>query len=267
MGSPCCHGASRVFRDFGTIRDPRALVRTIHAMDVEAGGSVRDRLAFIFDRIRRAAHEAGRKEDDVRLVGASKAVPADHIREAIGGGLRILGENRLQEALPKIDALRGEGVTWHFIGRLQRRKVRAVVGVFELIHSVDSLELAEEIDRRAGAAGLRQDILLEINVGEEQSKAGFLAREIEQALPRMAALEHVAVQGLMAIPPMVGDAEESRPYFRCLRDLAVRLTKQGIPRISLKELSMGMSNDYVAAIQEGATLIRLGTAIFGGRRD
>ena len=235
-------------------------------MDVEAGGSVRDRLAFIVNRIRSAAHEAGRNPGDVRLVGASKAVPLVRVREAIGAGLAIVGENRLQEALPKIEALKGERVRWHFIGRLQRRKVRAVVGVFELIHSVDSLELAEEIDRRAGAAGLRQNILLEINVGEEQSKAGFLAHEIEQALPRMAALEHVAVQGLMAIPPPVGEAEQSRPYFRSLRELAARLTTQGIPHISLTELSMGMSNDYVIAIQEGATLIRLGTAIFGERR-
>jgi pyridoxal phosphate enzyme (YggS family) len=235
-------------------------------MDVEAGSSVRDRLAFILDRIRRTAHEAGRHEGDVRLVGASKAVPAARIREAIGAGLTIVGENRLQEALPKIEALKEERVSWHFIGRLQRRKVRAVVGVFELIHSVDSLELAEEIERRAAAAGLRQNILLEINVGEEESKAGFTAHEIEQALPRVAALEHVAVQGLMAIPPLAGDAEQSRPYFRGLRELAARLTKENDPRISLAELSMGMSNDYVVAIQEGATLVRLGTAIFGGRR-
>jgi pyridoxal phosphate enzyme (YggS family) len=237
------------------------------AMDVEAGGSIKDRLAVIFDQIRKAAREAGRSEGDVRLVGASKAIPTDRIREAIAAGLTIIGENRLQEALPKIEALEGERVSWHFIGRLQRRKVRAVVGVFELIHSVDSLELAEEIDRRAGAAGLRQRILLEINVGDEHSKAGFLCHEIEQALPHMAALEHVAVQGLMTIPPRVGDAKESRPYFRSLRELAERLRNQHIPRISLTELSMGMSNDYVVAIQEGATLIRLGTAIFGGRRD
>jgi pyridoxal phosphate enzyme (YggS family) len=236
-------------------------------MDVEAGGSIRDRLAFIFDQIRQAAHEAGRKERDVRLVAATKAVAVDRIQEAVRAGVTIAGENRLQEALPKIDALKEERICWHFIGRLQRRKVRAVVGVFDLIHSVDSLELAEEIDRRAGAGGLRQNILLEINVGEEQSKAGFLAHEIEQALPRLAALKHVAVQGLMAIPPLVDDAEQSRPYFRCLRELAAGLRTQNIPRISLTELSMGMSNDYLVAIQEGATLIRIGTAIFGERRD
>ena len=235
-------------------------------MDVGDGGSVRDRLAFIFDQIRQATHEAGRKEGDVRLVAATKAVPVDRIQEAVRAGVTIAGENRLQEALPKIDTLKEERICWHFIGQLQRRKVRAVVGVFELIHSVDSVELAEEIDRRAAAAGLRQDILLEINVGEEQSKAGFLVHQIEAAFPRLAALDHIAVRGLMAIPPPAGHAEQSRPYFRRLRQLGERLTGQGIANVTLTEFSMGMSNDYVVAIQEGATLIRLGTAIFGGRR-
>jgi len=235
-------------------------------MDVEAGDSVRDRLALVCDRIQAAMNMAGREEGGVRVVAASKSVPIERLREAIAAGVRIAGENRLQEALPKIDALKGEDITWHFIGQLQRRKVRAVVGVFELIHSVDSLELAVEIDRRAAVAGLRQNILLEINVGKEQSKAGFLVDEVKDVLPRMATLDHVVVQGLMAIPPPVRDAEESRPYFRRLRDLAAQLTTQGLTNTSLTELSMGMSNDYMVAIQEGATLVRLGTAIFGGRR-
>ena len=235
-------------------------------MDVQAGDSIKDRLAGVLDRTRSAMLEAGRDEGTVRLVAASKAVSIDRIREAINAGVQIAGENRLQEALPKIEALKEERITWHFIGQLQRRKVRAVVGVFELIHSVDSVELAAEIDRRAAAAGLRQKILLEINIGAEQSKAGFLADEVEQVLPQLAALNHVAIEGLMAVPPSVREAEQSRPYFRRLRELAVRLANQRLPGISLKELSMGMSNDYVVAIQEGATLIRLGTAIFGGRR-
>lgn len=234
---------------------------------MDAGDSIRDRLAFVFDRIRRATQESGRDEDGVRLVAATKSVPVDRIREAIAAGVQIAGENRLQEALPKMDALKGERIAWHFIGQLQRRKVRAVVGVFELIHSVDTLELASEIDQRAAAAGLRQKILLEVNLGAEESKAGFLADEIEEAFPRVAALNHVAIQGLMTIPPPVRDAEQSRPHFRRLRELAARLTRQGIPGVSMTELSMGMSNDYIVAIQEGATLIRLGTAIFGGRRD
>lgn len=235
-------------------------------MDVTAGGSIKDRLALVFEQIHRAIQDAGRVEGQVRLVGASKAVPADRIREAIAAGLHIAGENRLQEALPKIEALKGEHISWHFIGQLQRRKVRSIVGVFDLIHSVDSLELASEIDRRAAAAGLRQKILLEVNLGEEESKAGFAVHKLEEAFPQLAALEHVVIQGLMAIPPPVADAEQSRPYFRRLRELAAGLMRQGIPGVSLTELSMGMSNDYVVAIQEGATLVRLGTAIFGGRR-
>lgn len=235
-------------------------------MHVEADGSIRDRLTLVYDQIRRALRESGRDEGEVRLVAATKSVPVERIREAIAAGLRIAGENRLQEALPKIEALKKEGITWHFIGQLQRRKVRAVVGVFDLIHSVDSLELAAEIDHRAAAAGIRQNILLEINLGAEPSKAGFLEKKLEEAFPQLAALKHVAIQGLMAIPPVVRDAEQSRPHFRRLRHLSALLMRQGIPGISLTELSMGMSSDYVEAIQEGATLIRLGTAIFGGRR-
>lgn len=233
---------------------------------MDAGDSIKDRVAFVFDQIRRATQESEREQSGVRLVAATKAVTADRIREAIAAGVQIAGENRLQEALPKIAALKHERIAWHFIGQLQRRKVRAVVGVFELIHSVDSLELASEIDQRAAAAGLRQKILLEVNLGAEQSKAGFLADEVEEALPRLASLNHVTIQGLMAIPPPVRDAEQSRPHFRRLRELAARLTQRGIPGVQLTELSMGMSNDYMVAIQEGATLIRLGTAIFGGRR-
>jgi PLP dependent protein len=235
-------------------------------MDGKADGTVKDRVAYVLDRMRRAIREAGRKDGEVRLVAASKAVTVDRIREAIDAGVQIVGENRLQEALPKIEALKGARISWHFIGQLQRRKARAVVGVFDLIHSVDSLELAAEIDRWAKAAGLRQKILIEINLGTEPSKAGFLADEVEKAFPRLAALQHLAIDGLMAVPPLVREPEQSRPYFRNLRELAGRLMRQGLPGVSLTQLSMGMSNDYVVAIQEGATLIRLGTAIFGGRR-
>src|SRR6476660_4120960 len=146
-------------------------------MDVQAGDSIKDRLAGVFDRTRSAMLEAGRDEKTVRLVAASKSVTIDRVREAVRAGVQIAGENRLQDALPKIEALKGERLSWHFIGQLQRRKARAVVGVFELIHSVDSVELAAEIDRRAAAVGVRQKILLEINLGAEESKAGFLTDE------------------------------------------------------------------------------------------
>jgi len=234
-------------------------------MDEQTGDSIGDRLRLVLRQIQHAIQKAGRSEGSVQLVAATKTVSVDRIREAIAAGLDIAGESRLQEALPKIEALRGEPIRWHFIGTLQRRKVRSIVGEFDLIHSVDSLELAQEVDRRAEAAGLRQDILLEINVGKEKSKAGFLDDEAERVLPQLGELEHVAVKGLMTIPPLVRETEEARPYFRHLRELAVRLTQQGIPRISMSELSMGMSHDYVVAIEEGATIVRVGTAIFGVR--
>jgi pyridoxal phosphate enzyme (YggS family) len=235
-------------------------------MDAEAGDSIENRIAFVLNQIRVATRKAGRADGSVRLVGATKSVAVGDIRRAAGAGLTLAGENRLQEALPKIEALKDTGVIWHFIGRLQRRKVRSVVGIFDLIHSVDSLELAREIDRRAKAAGLRQKILLEVNIAEESSKAGFLGDQVEGVLPQLAALDHVAVCGLMAIPPLMSEPERARRYFRALRDLATRFMEHEITRISMDELSMGMSHDYEIAIEEGATLVRLGTGLFGKRR-
>ena len=200
------------------------------------------------------------------LVAATKSVGLDQIREGIAAGLRILGENRLQEALPKVEALQGAPIQWHFIGHLQRRKVRSVVGVFGLIHSVDSLELAEEIERRAREAKLRQAVLLEVNLEGEATKTGFRPDELERLLPQLGALPHVVVKGLMAIPPPVCDPEQARPYFGRLRELAQRLSGQSISTVSLTELSMGMSSDYSVAVEEGATMVRVGTAIFGARR-
>ena len=234
-------------------------------MDSQAGGSIGDRVSFVLDRIRSAEEASGRPKGSVRLVAATKAVSSERIREGIAAGLTLAGENRLQEALPKIEALQGEPIKWHFIGQLQRRKVRSVIGIFELIHSVDSFDLAQEIDRRAEAAGRRQDILLEVNIGGEGSKSGFESGDLEQTLLRFGTLTHVAVKGLMAVPPPVDVAEQARRYFRALRELARRLSLQAIPRISMDELSMGMSNDYQVAIEEGATLVRVGTAIFGAR--
>lgn len=234
-------------------------------MDAEATQSIGDNLRDVYERIRRAALAAGRREDSIRLVAATKSVSLDAIRQGLAAGLNILGESRLQEALPKIEALRGEPVRWHFIGRLQRRKARAVVGVFDLIHSVDTLELAHEIDRRAQDAGHQQAVLLEVNIGDEETKAGFRPDELISLLPELSRFPYMVVKGLMTIPPPTSDAEGARPYFRRLRELAQRLG-QDVPGLSMDELSMGMSNDYVVAVEEGATLVRVGTAIFGTRR-
>lgn len=231
----------------------------------DSGDSIGDRLKLLLQHIRRATLAAGRSEGSVRLVAATKTVSVQEIREAISWGLTLAGENRLQEALPKIEALQCEAIRWHFIGRLQRRKVRGVVGVFELIHSVDSLELAEEIDQRAEVAGLRQDILLEVNIGGETTKTGFRPEDLECTLSHVERLTHVTVRGLMTIPPPVKHAEEARPYFRRMRELAERLSQRANQLVSLEELSMGMSNDYQVAIEEGATLVRIGTALFGPR--
>lgn len=224
--------------------------------------AVRRNVGLVLERIRQAAARAGRPPDAIRLVAATKSVPPERIRAAIDAGVRILGENRLQEALPKIEALGSTaGIAWHFIGRLQRRKVREVVGRFQAIHSVESLDLAEEIDRRAGQAGIRQTALLEVNLGGEASKGGFPPESLGKALDDMDRLANLVVVGLMAIPPLSAEAEGARPHFRRLRELAASLG-----RPALRELSMGMSQDYEVAVEEGATMVRVGTAIFGARR-
>ena len=235
-------------------------------MDAEVG-TIAGRVRVVLDEIRRAAVRAGRVPDQVRLVAASKTVPVERLREAVDAGIRHLGENRLQEALPKIETLDREGVLWHFIGTLQRRKVKSVVGRFETIHSVDSLALAEEINRQAREAGLRQRVLLEVNLGGEASKGGFAPSELAAALPALNELSGLDIRGLMAIPPPTPTAEDARPYFRQLRELAQALTVQGCRNINMQELSMGMSHDFPVAIEEGATYVRVGTAIFGARGE
>jgi pyridoxal phosphate enzyme (YggS family) len=229
-------------------------------------GSVGDNVRHILDAIRSAAVRSKRDPDSIRLIAATKAVGIERIREAMFAGVTILGENRLQEALPKVERLGREHLSWHFIGRLQRRKVKMVVGLFELIHSVDSLDLAEEINRRAEQAGLSQSILLEVNIGGEKSKGGWLPASVADALPELSRMSHLRIQGLMAIPPPAPDTETARPHFRRLRELGRSLTGSGFENINMDELSMGMSGDYEVAIEEGATYVRLGTAIFGARR-
>jgi pyridoxal phosphate enzyme (YggS family) len=202
------------------------------------------------ETISQAALRAGR---------SPKSVSPERVRAAVEAGVRTLGENRLQEALPKIEAVGDcEGLTWHFIGRLQRRKVKSVVGRFDVIHSVESLDLAEEINRRAAEAGLVQAVLMEVNVGEEASKGGVAPAALAETAAAIAALPHLSLRGLMAVPPLSTDPEAARPYFRRLRELALSL--------KLTELSMGMSQDYAVAVEEGATMVRVGTAIFGARR-
>lgn len=226
--------------------------------------TVADRVRSVLSNIRAAAERVGRPAHSVRLVAVTKTVTVDRIQEGLAAGLAILGENRVQEALPKIAALKEAPIRWHFIGHLQRRKVRSVIGLFELIHSVDSVALAQEIDRRAGEAGTCQDVLLEVNIGNEASKTGFHPEALVGLVPAVASLPHLRVKGLMAIPPPT-EAERARLYFRKLRELAGRIAELKLPSVSMDELSMGMSNDYWVAVEEGATLVRVGTALFGAR--
>jgi pyridoxal phosphate enzyme (YggS family) len=227
--------------------------------------TIAKRVQSVLTKIRSAEEKAGRPAGTVRLVAATKTVPVEHIAEGVRAGLSILGENRVQEALPKITAFTQEPVHWHFLGQLQRRKVRSVIGLFDLIHSVDSLDLAQELDRRGGQAGRRQNVLLEVNIGREPTKAGFHPEDVVRSVPMMAQLSHTCIKGLMTIPPPTTDPDSARPYFRQLHDLALQIDALELPTVSMNELSMGMSNDYEIAIEEGATLVRVGTAIFGAR--
>ena len=225
----------------------------------------------VLDRAAAAAARAGRHPAEVRLVAVTKAVGAGPILEAIDGGLRVFGENYVQEAAQKIaDVKAGRPdlapeVAWHFIGKLQRNKARHAVSAFEVIHSVDSTALAREIDRRArGIAGM-QRILLEVNVGGESTKAGFTPEAVLAEAPAIDALANLRLLGLMAVPPPEGDPEENRPRFRALRELRDEIRRRGLAGEGFRDLSMGMTQDFEVAIEEGATWIRVGTAIFGER--
>lgn len=234
-------------------------------MEALIDGTIARRVQSVLTKIRSAEAKAGRPAGSVRLVAATKTVTVDRIQEGLNAGLTILGENRVQEALPKVAAFSEAPVRWHFIGQLQRRKVRSVIGLFEVLHSVDSLELAQEIDRRAGEVGCRQSVLIEVNIGNEPTKAGFSPDDLVQAVTTMAECSHISIRGLMTIPPQTDHPDSARPYFRKLNELAQQIAALKIPSVRMDELSMGMSSDYEAAIEEGATLVRVGTAIFGAR--
>jgi len=212
-----------------------------------------------------ACTRCGRDPETVRLVAVSKTHPADAIRAAQATGQTLFGENYVQEFLAKADAV-APPVEWHFIGHLQSNKVKSLAGKVTLIHSVDRLSLAEEIDRQWGKLGQRADVLIEVNLGGEASKAGIDATDLKPLLHRLGTLPHLAVRGLMLLPPYLDDPEAVRPYFRGLRELAEEIDRLHLPGVAMDELSMGMSHDFAVAIEEGATLIRVGTAIFGERQ-
>jgi len=197
-------------------------------------------------------------------VAVTKTVRPELIREAVAAGATILGENRVQEAREKVELL-GRIASWHMIGRLQTNKAKYAVRLFDLIHSVDGLDLAREIDRQAKKTGKVQDVLIEVNIAGEETKTGVPTGSVRELLTAAAGLKNIRITGLMTMPPYSEDPEDSRRYFRRLRELADGIASENIPGVSLKELSMGMSGDFEVAVEEGATMVRVGTAIFGVR--
>jgi pyridoxal phosphate enzyme (YggS family) len=226
--------------------------------------SIADNLKTVMDRIASAAQRAGRDPSSVKLVVVTKTVDPVRIREAVAAGAKILGENRVQEAKEKIEEL-GNIASWHLIGRLQTNKAKYAVKLFDLIHSVDSVELAKELDRQAAKINKVQPVLIEVSIAGEESKAGVRIDETMDLIKEAAKLRNIAIQGLMTMPPFSDKPEDSRPHFRKLRELAQSAAREDLPGVSMKELSMGMSGDFEVAIEEGATMVRVGTAIFGER--
>jgi PLP dependent protein len=227
-------------------------------------GLVAANVAYVRERIREAALRSGRQVEEIKLVAVSKTVSIDFIREAVEAGVDILGENYVQEALPKIEALELP-VQWHFIGHLQSNKAYMVVKRFSLIQTVDSFKLARELSRRALAEGKTISILIQVNVSGEESKFGIRPDMLEPLLEEISALDGVHVKGLMTMPPYFNQPELCRPHFRKLKELAQSVQGNCPKNVNMDELSMGMSGDFEVAIEEGATLVRVGTAIFGAR--
>jgi pyridoxal phosphate enzyme (YggS family) len=225
--------------------------------------SIAERYPRVLERLERAAHRAGRAPSDVRLVAVTKTFPVDVVIEALDAGIREIGENRAQELREKATVV-GDRAVWHFVGPLQTNKVRHVVGTARLIHSIDRFGLAEAIARRARSVGVRQEVLIEVNIAGERTKHGVDPAGVLTLAEEVAALEGVAVKGLMAIPPAASDPEDSRAHFKELAGLHEALMGR-LP--DADELSMGMTADFEIAIEEGATIVRIGEALFGQRVD
>lgn len=225
---------------------------------------IKENLQEVRERMKRACERSGRNIEEVTLISVSKTKPVEMLMEAYEAGSREFGENRVQEILEKYPRM-PEDVRWHMIGHLQKNKVRQVIGKAALIHSVDTVELAEQIEKEAAKQGLDVDILLEVNVAEEESKFGFHVEEAEEAVRKISLLPHVHIKGLMTIAPFVANSEDNREVFKKLSHLYVDIRGKNIDNVSMSVLSMGMTGDYEVAIEEGATMIRVGTGIFGAR--
>jgi pyridoxal phosphate enzyme (YggS family) len=229
---------------------------------------ISDSVAAVRERIAEAAQRAGRDASEISLMAVSKTQPAEYIREAYDAGVRLFGENRVQEFAGKAEALRDlAGAEWRMIGHLQTNKAVKAAELFTGVDSVDSLRLAERLNVSARGLGKKLAVLIEINVGGEAAKSGIAAEseELQELLEGAAALEHLQFRGLMTVPPFTEDPQQARPYFRKLRELRDQIAARALPGVRMQELSMGMSHDFEVAIAEGSTCVRVGTAIFGER--
>jgi len=226
--------------------------------------TIRGNIKKIREYIAEAAVRSGRNISDIKLMGVTKTVDDARIVEAIEAGIDIFGENYVQEGKRKIEKM-GKGIEWHMIGHLQSNKSKYAIKLFDLIHSVDRMSLARELDKRSGNAGLKTKILVEVNVSGEETKSGVRKEDALSLIKKIAGLRNLTIRGLMTMPPWFDNPEDARPYFVSLRELRDRIIEEDIPDVMMKELSMGMSGDYRVAVEEGATIVRIGTAIFGER--
>ena len=216
------------------------------------------------EQIAQAAERSGRSAEDITLIAVSKTFDSATVQQAVDAGARDLGENRVQEAIAKVGAVEGD-VRWHLIGHLQSNKARQAIEAFDVIHTIDSSQLAERLDRIAGELGLRRTVLIQVDLAREPTKSGADERELPAIVGALNSARHLEFCGLMTLPPLFDSPEETRPYFRRLREILEGLNSERLPEQKLTELSMGMTNDFEVAIEEGATMVRVGTAIFGER--
>lgn len=224
------------------------------------------RLENIRKRIKNAALKCGRNPETIRLVAVSKTMPAERVKTAIEAGVTTIGENYIQEAREKFNDLSSFPVSWHFIGHLQTNKAKYAVRMFDLIQTLDSVKLAKEIDKQAKKIDKVQSVLLQINIGQEETKSGVDESEVMALIAEIGQLKNIAIKGLMTIPPFFNQPELVRPYFKTLSNLRQRIESKALPNVCMDELSMGMTGDFEVAIEEGATMVRIGTAIFGSRQ-
>ena len=227
-------------------------------------GEIQQNINQIQKRIEAAAQRSGRKKEDILLLAVSKTIDVERIKEAVACGLKELGENKVQEILEKYEPM-GEEVKWHLIGHLQTNKVKYIIDKVKLIHSVESLKLAEEIRKRAKKANKVMDILIEVNMAAEESKFGVAPEDTLSLIQKIALLDNICIRGLMTVAPFVENSEENRECFRRMKQLSVDINAEKIDNVYMDILSMGMSNDFEVAIEEGATIVRVGTSIFGRR--